>query len=103
MAKKKKRQETVPDRARGYDPGRRWHEIDLHAMYGDEAMLRLSEEIDKAVRLREPGIRINHGKGTGTLRRRVHEVLHGHPLVRRFYLAPSNGGGDGVTLAELRR
>jgi DNA mismatch repair protein MutS2 len=102
MARKRKAQ-TVPDRARGYDPGRRWHEIDLHGMYGDEAMLLLAEAIDKAVRLREPGIRINHGKGTGTLRKRVHDVLSSHPLVRRYYLAPDNHGGHGVTLAELRR
>lgn len=100
---RKRKEPSVPGRARQYDPGRRWHEVDLHAMYGDDAVLRMTDEIDKAHRLKEPGIRINHGKGTGTLRLRVRQVLGAHPLVRRYYPAPANAGGDGVTLAELRR
>ncbi|CAD5940179.1 Endonuclease MutS2 [Planktothrix agardhii] len=45
---------------------------------------------------------IIHGKGTGQLRKGVHEFLTNHPLVERFELAPPNDGGIGVTIAYLR-
>ncbi|HAO11805.1 MAG TPA: endonuclease MutS2 [Planktothrix sp. UBA8407] len=45
---------------------------------------------------------IIHGKGTGQLRKGVHEFLATHPLVERFELAPPNDGGIGVTIAYLR-
>jgi DNA mismatch repair protein MutS2 len=44
---------------------------------------------------------IIHGKGTGQLRKGVHEFLETHPLVERFELAPPNDGGIGVTIAYL--
>lgn len=44
---------------------------------------------------------IIHGKGTGQLRKGVHEFLDKHPLVERFELAPQNDGGIGVTIAYL--
>lgn len=44
---------------------------------------------------------IIHGKGTGQLRKGVHEFLATHPLVERFELAPPNDGGIGVTIAYL--
>ena len=54
---------------------------------------------------RERGIlqvRIVHGKGTGTLRARVHAVLKKTPGVISFALAGSVGGGWGATIVRLR-
>ena len=46
-------------------------------------------------------MRIVHGKGTGTLRRAVREMLSKHALVRAHASAAPRAGGDGVTVAEL--
>jgi hypothetical protein len=54
---------------------------------------------------RERGIlevRIVHGKGGGTLRRRVHALLERLPEVAAFRLADEHGGGWGATLVTLR-
>lgn len=45
---------------------------------------------------------IIHGKGTGQLRRGVHELLKEHPQVERFELASNPDGGAGVTIAYLK-
>ncbi len=45
---------------------------------------------------------IVHGKGTGSLRKGVHEFLDHHPHIDRYELAPQNEGGAGVTIAFLK-
>ncbi|HIK37019.1 MAG: endonuclease MutS2 [Geminocystis sp.] len=45
---------------------------------------------------------IVHGKGTGALRRGVHEFLANHPQVSHYTDAPENEGGTGVTIAYLK-
>jgi DNA mismatch repair protein MutS2 len=47
-------------------------------------------------------VRIVHGFGTGQLRRAIAGFLKHHPLVAHFEEAPSNQGGGGVTVAELK-
>jgi DNA mismatch repair protein MutS2 len=49
-----------------------------------------------------PWVRINHGKGTGALRKVVRDVLQAHPVVERSETARQNEGGDGATVAYLR-
>ena len=45
--------------------------------------------------------RINHGRGTGALRRAIREYLSGHPLVTSA--GPDEGpSGDGVTVVLLK-
>jgi len=76
-------------------------EIDLHGMYVDDALLRLSEEINRSLRYGEEYLRINHGKGGGLLRSNIREMLSHHPNVVRNFAAQPNQGGDGVTVAQL--
>lgn len=45
-------------------------------------------------------VRIIHGKGTGTLRRRVHQVLDGLDMVRTYELAGDQSGW-GATIVHL--
>ncbi|MGB3402039.1 MAG: endonuclease MutS2 [Microcoleaceae cyanobacterium] len=68
---------------------------------------RVSEseiEIDRALsQLIDFGaLWIIHGKGTGQLRKGVHEFLKTHPIVERFELAAQAEGGMGVTVAYLK-
>jgi len=81
---------------------RKFREIDLHGMIVDDAIIRVSETISDAVKSREIRIRINHGKGTGTLRHEVRAMLRAHPSVRGYRPAPRETGGDGVTEVDLR-
>lgn len=77
-------------------------EIDLRGLRVDEAESVLVAAIDSAVLVDQPFLRIIHGKGTGAVRERVHEVLQADRRVQRHVLAPANQGGSGVTLVEFR-
>jgi len=81
---------------------RKFREIDLHGMMVGDAITRVSVATDEAVKRREVRIRINHGKGTGTLRHEVRAMLRAHLAVRGYRPAPNETGGDGVTEVDLR-
>jgi DNA mismatch repair protein MutS2 len=81
---------------------RKFREIDLHGMIVDDAIMLVSDAISDAIKSREIRIRINHGKGTGTLRHEVRAMLRAHPAVRGYRPAPRETGGDGVTEVDLR-
>ena len=67
----------------------------------DEALSRVDKYLDEVALSGVPFVRIVHGKGTGALKRAVAESLEGHPLVRDFFPAEPEAGGDGVTVVEL--
>ena len=73
----------------------------FRSMRVDELEPALHHALDDAVLSDMPYLRIIHGKGTGALRERVQEILGHDPRVRSFAFAPSNQGGDGVTVVEL--
>jgi DNA mismatch repair protein MutS2 len=81
---------------------RKFQEIDLHGVLVDDAIGRVAIAITEAVKRRESRIRINHGKGTGTLRHEIRKMLCEHPSVRGHRPAPRETGGDGVTEVDLR-
>jgi len=81
---------------------RKFREIDLHGLIVDQALMRVAETINDALRSREVRFRINHGKGTGTLRHAVRAMLREHPSVRGYRPAAAETGGDGVTEVDLR-
>ncbi len=91
--------EPVPEpevRVKGVDL-----ELYVHGMKVPEALRRLDAWLD---RLLVAGFRtghIIHGKGTGALREAIHRYLAQCPYVKRFYLAPPEEGGEGVTIVEL--
>jgi DNA mismatch repair protein MutS2 len=47
-----------------------------------------------------PEVRLIHGKGSGALRKVVHDKIHNHPLIASFH-GGGKDGGDGVTIARL--
>ncbi len=76
-------------------------ELRIRHLTVDEALFRLDQYLNDAFMTRLPYVRIVHGKGTGTLRRAVHEVLAKHPLVKSYRLGDYGEGDYGVTIAEL--
>ena len=48
-------------------------------------------------------VRIIHGKGTGVLRKVVHELVSGHPSVASFRLGEESEGGDGATVVTFKK
>jgi DNA mismatch repair protein MutS2 len=77
-------------------------EISLIGMRADEAEGVLLRALDDAIAGDLPYLRVIHGKGTGALRKMVHEVLGNDRRVRRFGFAAANQGGAGATMAELQ-
>ncbi|MEG4630283.1 endonuclease MutS2 [Microcoleus sp. AR_TQ3_B6] len=73
--------------------------IDLRGARVSDAEIEIDRALSKAM---EYGVLwIIHGKGTGQLRRGVHEFLANHPQVSRFELASQKEGGAGVTVVYL--
>jgi len=76
-------------------------EIDLHGLIADEALFRLDRYLNDAYMTGLVQVRVIHGKGTGTLRLAVREMLNNHPLVESFRLAHIEEGGGGATIVEM--
>jgi DNA mismatch repair protein MutS2 len=76
-------------------------ELDLRGMRVDEIQELLESKLDRVMLHGLASISIIHGKGTGALRRRVHEILSSSPHVKNFRLGEWNEGGSGVTVVEL--
>ena len=80
------------------DPGSR---IEVRGRTLDEAIPTVESFVDQAFRAGLERIEVVHGKGTGTLRRAVRDLLRRHPLVTKYAPAERNEGGEGVTIAHL--
>ena len=76
-------------------------EVDLRGARAEEALERLEDFLDKAVRDGLSSVRIIHGRGTGVLRQVVRERLQKHPLARSFEAEAPERGRDGATVVEL--
>ena len=76
-------------------------ELYLRRLTVDEALIRLDQYLNDAFVAGLPQVRLIHGKGTGTLRHAVREMLKTHPLVKSFRPAGLEDGGNGATIAEL--
>lgn len=76
-------------------------EVDLRGMDSVEAICVLERYMDEAMRAKLTSVRIIHGKGTGTLRKAVHQSLKKNKYVKSFRLGVYGEGEDGVTIAEF--
>jgi DNA mismatch repair protein MutS2 len=77
-------------------------EVNVIGCTVDEAISRVEKFLDESTVSDQNVIRIIHGHGTGQLRRGLAAFLKEHPLVAKFDLAPTNQGGGGVTVVELK-
>jgi DNA mismatch repair protein MutS2 len=64
----------------------------------DEALPAVDRYLDRAVVQGMRRVRLIHGVGSGRLREAIVELLHHHPLVRRFHAGDVSGGS---TIVEL--
>jgi DNA mismatch repair protein MutS2 len=75
---------------------------DLHGLRVDEAIDRLVYALDRAASAGHGSLAINHGRGTGALRKAVREHLSHCVFISHFSTAAPDDGGEGVTIAFLR-
>jgi DNA mismatch repair protein MutS2 len=76
-------------------------ELLLRRLTVEEALDRLDQYLYDAFMSGLSSVRIVHGKGTGKLRRAVHDSLAKHPLVKSYRLGDYGEGDYGVTVVEL--
>jgi len=77
-------------------------EIDLRGMDSIEAVMTAEQYIDNAVMGKMSSVTIIHGKGTGVLRKSIHEMLKKNKAVKSFRLGTFGEGETGVTIVELK-
>ena len=77
-------------------------EINLLGKTVDEALSELDKYLDDAYLAHLPSVRIVHGKGTGALRKAVHNYLRRQKHVDSFRLGQFGEGDAGVTIVTFR-
>ena len=77
-------------------------ELDLRGMLTDEAVPVLERFIDSARMAKLNSVTVIHGKGTGALRKAVHQCLKREQRgIKSFRLGRFGEGEDGVTIVEF--
>ena len=77
-------------------------EVNLLGMTVEEALMETDRFIDNGVLSGQTTLYLIHGKGTGALRKAIHEHLRRHPSVKSFRLGNYGEGEAGVTVVELK-
>ncbi len=77
-------------------------EINLLGMTVEEAITQVDKFIDNGVLNGQSMLYLIHGKGTGALRKGIHEHLRRHRNVRSYRLGSYGEGDSGVTVVELK-
>lgn len=76
-------------------------EINLLGRTVDEAVAELDKYLDDALLAHLYTVHVVHGKGTGALRKGIHEYLRRQKHVKSYHLAEFGEGDAGVTIVEL--
>lgn len=77
-------------------------EINLLGKTVDEAVSELDKYLDDAILSHLNSVRVVHGKGTGALRKGIHEYLRRQKHVKSYHLAEYGEGDAGVTIVEFK-
>ena len=77
-------------------------EINLIGLTVEEAVMEAESFIDAAVLRGQHTLYLIHGKGTGALRKGLHQQLKSNKSVASFRLGRYGEGEDGVTVVELK-
>lgn len=76
-------------------------ELDLRGQTTLEAIMEIDKFIDNALLMGVNQLTIIHGKGTGKLRREVHNHLKKNKYIKSYRLGTFGEGESGVTIVEL--
>lgn len=79
------------------------NQLDFRGMIVDEALPLVDKYLDDAYLSGLAQIYLIHGKGTGTLRSSIRDMLKKHPHVKSYRTGGLNEGGAGVTVVELKK
>ena len=77
-------------------------EINVIGRTVDEATSEVEKFVDRAFLAGMTRVRIVHGSGMGILRKALRQYLQKHPHVESVTEPPSNEGGGGATVVELK-
>ena len=77
-------------------------ELNLLGLTTDEAIVELDKYLDDAYLAHLSPVRIVHGKGTGALRKAVHQFLRRQKHVDTYRLGEYGEGDAGVTLVTFK-
>lgn len=77
-------------------------EINLLGKTVDEAVSELDKYLDDAILSHLDTVRVVHGKGTGALRKGIHQYLRRQKHVKTYRLGEFGEGDAGVTIVELK-
>lgn len=77
-------------------------EINLLGNTVDEAVARLEKYLDDAMIAGLTSVRVVHGKGTGALRKGIHEYLRRQKFIKSYQLAEFGEGDAGVTIVTFK-
>ena len=103
IQKKKKQQSRAQSSSPKIQPASRAaSELDIRGYETLEAESVVDNYIDSAVMAKLGSVTIIHGKGTGALRKAVHEILRRNKAVKSFRLGRYGEGEAGVTIVELK-
>lgn len=78
-------------------------EINLLGRTVDEAIAELDKYLDDAYIAHLKSVRVVHGKGTGALRKGIHDYLRRQKHVASFRLGEFGEGDAGVTIVEFKK
>lgn len=76
--------------------------INLIGKYADDAIAALDKYLDDAYIAHIPQVRVVHGKGSGVLRKAVHNHLKNLSFVKSYRLGEVGEGDTGVTIVEFK-
>ena len=76
--------------------------LDVRGLTVDVALSEVQRFLDNNLVSGLSMVEIVHGRGTGALRRELHQYLRNYPGLDHFELAPEDQGGDGKTLVYFR-
>lgn len=76
--------------------------VDVRGQNLEEATINVEKFLDDCYLASVSPVTIIHGKGTGILKKGIHQMLKKHKYVKSYRLGTFGEGEDGVTIVELK-
>ena len=76
--------------------------VDVRGQNLEEATMNVEKFLDDCYLASVSPVTIIHGKGTGILKKGIHQMLKKHKYVKSYRLGTFGEGEDGVTIVELK-